>query len=238
VAEPILTVTDLNAHYGLSRALHDVSLTVDEECVAIMGRNGVGKTTLARSLMGLRPPAISGRVAILGRDVTGWQPHRIAHHGVGYVPQGRRLFPSLTVEEHLRLAARKGPRGERWSPDAVYELFPSLVERRKSYGDQISGGERSMLAIGRALVTNPGCIILDEPTEGLAPSVVETVASGLHQLGREGVAVLLIEQNVKAAALAADRAYFMAGGQIVHEATTREEMTDDEVLNRHLGVSA
>lgn len=238
MAEPIIEVTGLDAHYGLSHALHDLHLQVGRECVALMGRNGVGKTTLARALMGLTPPKVEGRIRVFGEDITGWPPHRIARHGVGYVPQGRRLFPSLTVDEHLRLNLRPGPAGERWTVDAVYELFPSLGQRRKSFGNQISGGERSMLAIGRALVTNPGCLILDEPTEGLAPSVVETVADGLRELSQGGVAVLLIEQNVKAAAMAADRAYFMAEGHIVHEATDKAAMTDDEVLGKYLGVSA
>lgn len=238
MTEPLIDVQELNAHYGLSHALQGLSLRVGQECVAIMGRNGVGKTTLARSLIGLQPPQAQGRIRMLGRDVQGWPPHRIARLGVGYVPQGRRLFPSLTVDEHLRLNLRPGPAGERWTADAVYQLFPSLAQRRGSYGNQISGGERSMLAIGRALVTNPGCLILDEPTEGLAPSVVETVSNGLRDLSREGVAVLLIEQNVKAAALAADRAYFMAEGQIVYETDDKAAMTDDEVLGRYLGVSA
>jgi len=238
MAEPMIEVADVNAHYGLSHALHSLHLTVSRECVAMMGRNGVGKTTLARALMGLTPPNAQGSIRIFGQDVAGWPPHRIARHGVGYVPQGRRLFPSLTVDEHLRLNLRAGPTGERWTVEGVYELFPSLGQRRKSFGNQISGGERSMLAIGRALVTNPGCLILDEPTEGLAPSVVETVATGLRELSQEGVAVLLIEQNVKAAAMAADRAYFMAEGHIVHEATDQAAMTDDEVLAKYLGVSA
>ena len=238
MAESMISVTELNAHYGLSHALHGLNLRVGRECVAIMGRNGVGKTTLARALVGLNPPQVEGSIGIFGTDVTGWAPHRIARHGVGYVPQGRRLFPSLTVEEHLTLNSRPGPTGEQWTIQAVYDMFPSLAQRRRSYGNQISGGERSMLAIGRALVTNPGCLILDEPTEGLAPSVVETVSNGLRDLSREGVAVLLIEQNVKAAALAADRAYFMAEGQIVYETDDKAAMTDDEVLGRYLGVSA
>ena len=238
MADKIIAVSDLNAHYGLSHTLHGLSLAVGRECVAIMGRNGVGKTTLARALVGLNPPKAEGEIAIFGEDVSGWPPHRVARHGVGYVPQGRRLFPSLTVEEHLSLNLRKGPAGDRWTMQAVYDMFPSLAKRRKSFGNQISGGERSMLAIGRALVTNPGCLILDEPTEGLAPAVVEDVATGLRDLSREGVAVLLIEQNVKAAALAADRAYFMAEGHIVHETDDKDAMTNDEVLSKYLGVSA
>lgn len=237
MTDTVIRVEGLEAHYGLGLALQDLTFSVAKECVAVMGRNGVGKTTLARALMGLDPPRTRGSVELLGQQVLGWSAHRIAQLGVGYVPQGRRLFPSLSVDEHLQLNARKGPIGERWTASRVFELFPSLGRRRKAYGDQISGGERSMLAIGRALVTNPGCLILDEPTEGLAPAVVEDVALSLKALSREGVAVLLIEQNVKAAVLAADRAYFMSEGQIVHETTDGESMSDEATLGRYLGVS-
>ncbi|APX94732.1 hypothetical protein BWR19_18400 [Halomonas sp. 1513] len=237
MAETVIRVEHLEAHYGLGLALQGLTFSVGKECVAVMGRNGVGKTTLARALMGLDPPQARGSVELLGRPVLGWSPQRIAQLGVGYVPQGRRLFPSLSVDEHLQLNARKGPAGQQWSASRVFELFPSLGRRRRAYGDQISGGERSMLAIGRALVTNPGCLILDEPTEGLAPAVVEDVALSLKELSREGVAVLLIEQNVKAAVMAADRAYFMSEGQIVHETADGESMSDEATLGRYLGVS-
>lgn len=237
MAETMICVERLEAHYGLGLALQNLNFSVGKECVAIMGRNGVGKTTLARALMGLTPPQASGSVELLGEQVLGWSPQRIAHLGVGYVPQGRRLFPSLSVDEHLQLNSRQGPIGQHWSATRVFELFPSLGRRRKAYGDQISGGERSMLAIGRALVTNPGCLILDEPTEGLAPAVVEDVALSLKELSREGVAVLLIEQNVKAAVMAADRAYFMSEGQIVHQTADGESMSDEATLARYLGVS-
>lgn len=234
---PTLRVEGLNAHYGLGQVLEDVSLEAGAECVAVMGRNGVGKTTLVRALMGLRPPATTGSVVLLGQEVRGWPPHRIARHGVGYVPQGRRLFPSLTVEEHLRLTARPGPQGTRWDAAAVFRLFPRLAERRGTPADRISGGERSMLAIGRALVTNPGCLILDEPTEGLAPAIVATVAESLQHLSREGVSVLLVEQSVRAARLAADRVYFMADGRIVEHAEDPAILDDDHALGRLLGVS-
>lgn len=237
MAETMIDVEHLKAHYNLGLALQGLNLRVGKECVAVMGRNGVGKTTLARALMGLTPPRASGSVTLLGQQVLGWSPHRIARLGVGYVPQGRRLFASLSVDEHLQLNARKGPAGQHWTTSRVFELFPSLGRRRRAYAGQISGGERSMLAIGRALVTNPGCLILDEPTEGLAPAVVEDVASSLKALSREGVAVLLIEQNVKAAVLAADRAYFMSEGRIVHETADGESMSDEATLGRYLGVS-
>lgn len=237
MAETMICVERLEAHYGLGLALQNLNFSVGKECVAVMGRNGVGKTTLARTLMGLTPPQAQGSVTLLGKQVLGWSPQRIAHLGVGYVPQGRRLFPSLSVDEHLQLNSRKGPSGQRWSPSRVFELFPSLGHRRKAYGDQISGGERSMLAIGRALVTNPDCLILDEPTEGLAPAVVDDVALSLKELSREGVAVLLIEQNVKAAVLAADRAYFMSEGRIVHATAKGEAISDEATLGRYLGVS-
>ena len=235
-AERILDIQTLSARYGGGLALDGVTLHVGVECVALMGRNGAGKTSLARSIMGLTPPRPSGSIRIFGEEVIGLPPHRIAHRGVGYVPQGRRLFPSLKVDEHLRLTARPGPTGQTWTPDRVFEVFPSLARRRNAYGDQLSGGERSMLAIGRALTTNPGCLILDEPTEGLAPSVVEDVAKALRLLAESGVAILLVEQSVRAATLAADRIYMIADGQIVHEAG-REVLSDEQTLSRHLGIA-
>lgn len=237
-AENVLEVIGLNALYGLSHVLHDVNLHVGRECVAVMGRNGAGKTTLARAIMGLRPPQATGTIRLFGEEITGWPANRTSRRGAGYVPQGRRLFPSLTVEEHLTLNARAGPAGTDWTVGTVFELFPSLAARRSIYGDRISGGERSMLAIGRALVTNPGCLILDEPTEGLAPSIVEVVTDSLRTLAEQGVGILLIEQNVLAAEMAADRVYFMADGHIVEEAEGVAILRDESALSRHLGVSA
>lgn len=238
MADHVLEVSALDARYGLSHVLHDIVLHVGRECVAVMGRNGAGKTTLARAIMGLRPPEVSGTIRLLGDDVTEWPAHRVARCGTGYVPQGRRLFSSLTVEEHLTLNARPGPAGSDWTVDAVFDLFPSIAARRSTYGDRISGGERSMLAIGRALVTNPGCLILDEPTEGLAPSIVEIVGDSLRTLVGEGVGILLIEQNVKAAEMAADRVYFMADGHVAEESDDVALLRDEDALSRHLGVSA
>lgn len=234
-SDRILDIQHLGARYGGGQALTDVTLTVGRECVALMGRNGAGKTTLARAIMGLTPPQPSGSIRLFGEEVVGLPPHRMARRGVGYVPQGRRLFPSLKVDEHLKLTARAGPHGQKWTADRIFEVFPSLARRRHAYGDQLSGGERSMVAIGRALATNPGCLILDEPTEGLAPSVVEDVAKALRLLAQDGVAILLVEQSVRAATLAADRIYMIADGHIVHEAG-REVLSDEETLSRHLGM--
>lgn len=235
---PRLHIEGLHARYGLSHVLQGVDLAADAECVAVMGRNGVGKTTLVRAIMGLRPPQVSGAIRVLGADVTRWPAFRVARHGVGYVPQGRRLFSSLTVEEHLRLTARPGPAGRRWDAEAVLGLFPRLAERRRTTAHRISGGERSMLAIGRALVTNPGCLVLDEPSEGLAPAIVDTVAESLRALSGEGVCVLLVEQSVRAARLAADRVYFMDDGRIVHHAEDPAVLDDEQALGTLLGVSA
>lgn len=235
---PQLQVTDLHAHYGLSHVLQGISLEAGSECVAVMGRNGVGKSTLVRAIMGLVPPRATGSIRVLGAEVRGWQPFRIARHGVGYVPQGRRLFATLTVEEHLKLTARPGPAGTRWGLDEVYDVFPRLAERRRTPADRISGGERSMLAIGRALVTNPQCLVLDEPSEGLAPAIVDTVVESLRGLRDEGVGVLLVEQSVRAARFAADRVLFMDDGRIVHRTDDASILDDEEALSDLLGVSA
>lgn len=235
---PKLQVSDLHAHYGLSHVLQGVSFDAGSECVAVMGRNGVGKTTLVRSIMGLTPPRVTGSIRVFDAEVRGWAPHRVARHGVGFVPQGRRLFASLTVDEHLRLTARPGPAGDLWGVDEVYAIFPRLAERRRTTADRISGGERSMLAIGRALVTNPGCLVLDEPSEGLAPAIVDTVVESLRGLRDEGVCVLLVEQSVRAARYAADRVLFMDDGHIAHSADDVSILDDEGALSELLGVSA
>jgi branched-chain amino acid transport system ATP-binding protein len=232
---PPLVVESLNAHYGSAHVLHDVSFEVGEKAVAIVGRNGMGKTTLCASIMGITPPRVSGSVRFGDRQLVGMSSHKIANAGIGYVPQGRRLFPSLTVDEHLRMSARDtGDR--RWTISRVYELFPRLAERKRNGGAQLSGGEQQMLAIGRALVRNPRLLIMDEPSEGLAPTIIEILIETFRKLEEEGLRILLIEQNLGMATAIADRQLVMTGGEIVAETTATALASDAELQRRYLGV--
>ena len=201
----MLEVEELHAGYASARVLRGVSLAAREgEVVALLGRNGMGKTTLLRTICGLRPPvATSGRVRLAGRDLLGLAPHRVARQGISLVPQGRRVFGSLTVQENLAVAARKADRG--WDVRAVYDLFPRLRERQRQHAGTLSGGEQQMLAIGRSLMTNPRLLVMDEPSEGLAPSMIDIVGDGLQEVRRRGHTVLIAEQNVDLALSVADR---------------------------------
>ena len=210
----LLECTALEASHGPAQALFGVDLAVDEgEAVALMGRNGMGKTTTVRAIMGLTP-AHDGTVRLRGRDVTRLRPFEIARLGIGYVPEGRQVFPTLSVHEHL-IATRHRRPGQRWDADAVYRLFPRLAERRAHKGMRLSGGEQQMLAIGRALTTNPRLLILDEATEGLAPLVREEIWAALAALKAEGQAILVIDKAVDALASLAERAVILAGGRSV-----------------------
>jgi branched-chain amino acid transport system ATP-binding protein len=209
------------------------------ESVAIVGRNGMGKTTLCNAIMGITPPRTTGSIRLEGRELVGTQSHKIARRGLGYVPQGRRLFPSLTVDQHLRIAARRGSRngsGGEWTRERVYDLFPRLGERKKNGGAQLSGGEQQMLAIGRALVTNPRILVMDEPSEGLAPTVIEAMIETFKVLEEEGLAILLIEQNLGVATALAERQLVMIGGRIAAETTAAKLGGDAELQRRYLGV--
>jgi branched-chain amino acid transport system ATP-binding protein len=234
MAETLLEVVQLNAFYGSAQALHGVSFNMGAESVAVVGRNGMGKTTLCAAIMGMSPPRASGSVRFDGRELLGMPSYKISRIGLGYVPQGRRLFPSLTVDEHLRIAVRDGHEG--WTVDRVYDLFPRLAERRKNGGAQLSGGEQQMLAIGRALLTNPRLLIMDEPSEGLAPAIVDTLVDTFQKLEREGLAILLIEQNLGVAISLARRQLVMVGGEIAREMTAEELEGDVELQRRYLGV--
>jgi branched-chain amino acid transport system ATP-binding protein len=232
---PLLAVKDLNVFYGRAHVLQDVSFEMGNEPVALIGRNGMGKTTLCNAIMQIRPANASGSIAFEGRELVGRPSYKIAGAGIGYVPQGRRLFESLTVDEHLRMAApRRGT--HRWTPDAVYELFPRLAERRQNGGMQLSGGEQQMLAIGRALLTNPRLLIMDEPSEGLAPLIIEQLVETFKKLEREGLAILLIEQNLGVATSLAERQLVMVGGSIFAETTATALTHDAELQRRFLGV--
>jgi branched-chain amino acid transport system ATP-binding protein len=234
MSEPLLRVEGLQAFYGHVPALHGVSFEMGGEPVAIVGRNGMGKTTLCAGIMGFTPPRVRGSVTFEGKEVVGKQSYKIARAGIGYVPQGRRLFPSLTVDEHLKIAARNGESG--WTMKRIYELFPRLAERKRNGGAQLSGGEQQMLAIGRALLGNPKLLIMDEPSEGLAPTIVDSLIDTLKRLSEEGLAVLLIEQNLGVATSIAERQLIMVGGEIATETTAAELTGDPELQRRYLGV--
>ena len=235
-AEPALLAVDgLNAFYAGAHVLHDVSFRMGGESVSIIGRNGMGKTTLCAAIMGLSPPRATGSVQLEGQELLGRPSYRIARAGIGYVPQGRRLFPSLTVDEHLKISVVRNANGG-WTPERVYDLFPRLAERRKNGGAQLSGGEQQMLAIGRALLGNPRLLIMDEPSEGLAPTVIETMVETLQRLEQEGLAILLIEQNLGMATAIAERQLVMVAGTIAAETTAKELSASADLQRRYLGV--
>lgn len=230
----LLEVHDLCSGYGESQVLEGVSFSMGVEAVGILGRNGMGKTTLCDTLMGLVRPT-AGEILLGGERIDGRSPERIARSGISYVPQGRRLFPSLTVEEHLAMLS-KGTRGKRWTPAAVYELFPRLAARKAFSGGSLSGGEQQMLAVGRALLLNGSLVLMDEPSEGLAPTIVDVLVDAVHHLVDEGVAVLVVEQKLRAATAMADRQLIMISGRIETETTASELLASPALQRRHLGV--
>ena len=231
----MLEVLDLHAAYGESHIVQGVSLRVGNgEIAAVLGRNGVGKTTLIRAIGGLTPPR-QGRVILDGEDLGGAPAHEIARRGLGLVPQGRRVFASLDVPEHLAVGARVGD-GRGWDAARVLALFPRLRERMRHRGGQLSGGEQGMLAWGRALVGNPKILLMDEPSEGLAPLLVRELGRILLELKREGASILLVEQNLAFALRVADRVYLMSKGRIVHECAPDELRRDEAIKARWLGI--
>jgi branched-chain amino acid transport system ATP-binding protein len=216
----MLRIEDLHTYYGHGHILQGVNLELSVgRIAAILGRNGVGKTTLLRSIIGLTPPR-DGRILLNDQDITRRSPHAIARRGVGYVPEGRMIFPDLTVVENIQVAERV--RGTHWSLDRLFSLFPSLAERRRNAGSQLSGGEQQMLAIARALATDPKLILLDEPSQGLAPLVVEELTRLIPSLCKEGVSVLLVEQNLKLASAVADTVFVMVKGRMVYDGPVAE----------------
>ncbi len=228
----LIEATGLHTYYGASHVLHGIDLTVRRgETVALLGRNGMGKTTLLRSLLGLTPPR-RGAVCIAGADMTGARPDRIARAGIAYVPEGRGIFPTLTVRENLLLAARPGA----WTVDRVLSAFPRLAQRLDHGGGQISGGEQQMLAIGRALVTNPACILIDEATEGLAPLVARDIWTTIATIRGEGIATIVVDRNLAALSAIADRTVILAKGMTVFAGTPAELAAQPELKHRHLGV--
>jgi branched-chain amino acid transport system ATP-binding protein len=230
-----LQAEGLHTYYGKSHILHGVGIAVEEgRITALLGRNGAGKSTTLRSLMGLTP-AREGKIEIFGQDTTRWQPYRIAGLGVGYVPEGRRVFANLTVAENLRVPmVRSGP----WNEERVYDLFPRLGERRNNRGRQLSGGEQEMLAIGRALILNPRLLILDEPSQGLAPLIVREVFDVVARMRAEGISVLLVEQNARMSLEIADFAYVLDDGNVVYAGPAAELRADEARVQELAGASA
>jgi branched-chain amino acid transport system ATP-binding protein len=230
-----LTAEGLHTYYGKSHILHGVSMEIAEgKVTALLGRNGAGKTTTLRSLMGLTPPR-EGKVTIFGTETAGWPPFRIAALGVGYVPEGRKIFPNLTVEENLMVPLeRPGP----WSISTIYELFPRLQERRSNRGRQLSGGEQEMLSIARALLLNPKLLILDEPSQGLAPLIVREVFRIVTRMRADGMTVLLVEQNVRMSLEVADHAYVLDDGHVVYSGPAHELAADEARVQSLAGASA
>ncbi len=229
---PVLRVRDLHVYRGASHILQGVSLDLGAAPLSLVGRNGMGKTTLCQAIMGLLP-ARGGTVSVAGRDVSGLRPFRVARAGIGYVPQGRRVFPSLSVQEHLAMVARPG---RAWTIERIYDAFPRLAERRRNGGAELSGGEQQMLAVARALLLNPVLLVMDEPTEGLAPLLVEQLVELLRRLPAEGVGLLLVEQNIAVATSVADRVLVMVNGRIALAADAAALAADEALQRRYLGV--
>ena len=236
MTDTLLEVTDLNGYYGSAHVLQGASFSMGAEPVALIGRNGMGKTTLCKTIVNLLGANghSSGSIKLDGVEIQGRPAYKIAKAGVGYVPQGRRLFTSLTVDEHLQIVG--APRGAAWTPARVYELFPRLAERKTVSGTSLSGGEQEMLSIGRALLTNPRLLIMDEPSEGLAPTVVETLIQTIKDLAAAGMGLLVVEQNLGVATTLAERQLVMVAGAIATETTSSELLADPEAQKRYLGV--
>jgi len=230
----LLEIRGLNVFYGRSHALQGVDLKLEHGVLSLVGRNGMGKTTLCKAIVGLTSVA-SGSIRFMGEELVGRTPAEIARLGLGYVPQGRRLWPSVTVDEHLRLAA--GSTRSHWTIQRIYETFPRLAERRSNRGNQLSGGEQQMLAIGRALMTNPSVLILDEPLEGLAPVIIAEVSGCLRRLvAEEGTTLILVEQRAAFALQMTAQAIVLERGRIVHASSSAELAGDEKLLDRVIGM--
>ncbi len=232
----MLEIERINTFYGQSHILFDVGLTVGgNEVVSLLGRNGAGKTTTLRSVMGLTP-ARSGKIVFDGDDIVGFRPYEVCRRGIGFVPEDRRIFPKLTVQENLEVAANATRREGPWSVQRAYEVFPQLAERRANFGDQLSGGEQQMLTIARALMSNPGLILLDEPSEGLAPAIVRSVGNAVGMIRDEGISVLLVEQNAAFACRISDRVYILDDGRVCFDGSVAQLNADEELKQKYLAL--
>ncbi len=233
----MLELIDIHTYYGESYVLQGLSMSVEEgSVVALLGRNGMGKTTTIRSIIGFKPPR-RGTIRFKGQEITDAKSYRIAQLGIGLVPQGRQIFPSLSVQENLTMSARGNRKSFSWDLQGVYSLFPALRSRAKNRGNQLSGGEQQMLAIGRALMTNPDLLLMDEPSEGLAPVIVRELTQTIAQLKDRGFSILLVEQNLPMALELADYVYVIDRGQIVYEALPEEFRSNTEIQAKYLGVT-
>jgi len=233
----MLELIDIHTYYGESYVLRGVSLQISEgSVVALLGRNGMGKTTAIRSIIGFTPPR-RGQILFQGKEIMELPPNKIAKLGIGLVPQGRYIFPSLSVKENLTMSARSARRADSWSLDKVYALFPILRERSNCRGTLLSGGEQQMLAIGRALMTNPQLILMDEPSEGLAPLIVKDVGRIISQLKEKEFSILLVEQNLPMALKVADYLYVLSNGEVVYESTPEQLRSNDEIKAKYIGVA-
>jgi branched-chain amino acid transport system ATP-binding protein len=231
----LLEVLDIHTYYGDAYVLQGLSLALEEgQVLGLLGRNGVGKTTLVNSIMGFTPPR-RGRILFKGADITGAPSFATVRSGMGLVPQGRRVFPTLTVRENLKVAER-GTDRHGWTLERVYELFPRLAERRGQRARTLSGGEQQMLAIGRGLMTNPDCLIMDEPSEGLAPIIIQGVWEAIGKLRQQGLSILLVEQNTSLAIELVDYVHILEKGRVVYSSTPEELWANDEVKSRYLGI--
>jgi branched-chain amino acid transport system ATP-binding protein len=235
--QAMLDVDRINSYYDEAHVLHDVYLRVMEgETVALLGRNGAGKTTTLRSILGLTPPR-TGRISFKARDITALATHEIANLGIGWVPDNRRIFPTLTVRQNLEIAKKKGDhRGDEWNLERVHSHFPKLAELAKQKGENLSGGEQQMLSIARTLMGNPDLILLDEPSEGLAPIIVKEVMKVIQELAATNMTTVLVEQNAALALRVCSRVYVLDNGQTAHEGTTEELMADEERKRNLLGI--
>ncbi|MCX8022671.1 MAG: ABC transporter ATP-binding protein [Syntrophorhabdaceae bacterium] len=232
----MLQLIDVHTYYGENHILNGVSMEVKENTVvALLGRNGMGKTTIVRSIVGFTP-ARTGRIIFKGEDITTLPPYQICRMGIALAPQGRAIFPSLTVEENLTIGERKGKRANRWTLDRVYSLFPRLKERSKNKGNLLSGGEQQMLCIARAMMTNPDFLIMDEASEGLAPLIVKEIGELVLELKKEGLSLLIVEQNLSLALNVSDYVYIVSKGEIIYHSTAEELRNNKEEQNRCLGV--
>lgn len=233
----MLEVNDIHTYYGESHILHGVSLRIEEgQVIALLGRNGMGKTTTIKSIIGFNPPR-RGSIVYKGQDITRLSPNRIANLGIGLIPQGRRIFPSLSVTENLTVAARNATRSNAYNLERVYSMFPNLKDRANIKGTLLSGGEQQMLAIGRALMTNPDLLLMDEPSEGLAPLLVQEIRKIITTLKEHGISIILVEQNINLACSTSDFAYVINKGVIACQLTPEELMCNEEVKTKYLGVS-